>query len=67
VSRRDWAGVRRLLGCEADFADRDVGHRILADLQAVEPLLRRIADHEIHTTMPPDEVVTAILRVADSP
>jgi shikimate kinase len=38
--------------------------RILADLQAVEPLLRRVADHEIRTTMPPEEVVMAILRLA---
>lgn len=37
--------------------------RIMADLRAVEPLLRRAADHEIRTTMPPDEVVTAVLRI----
>lgn len=37
--------------------------RILADLEAVEPLLRRVADHEIRTTMPAEEVVTAILRL----
>jgi dephospho-CoA kinase len=40
--------------------------RILADLQAVEPLLRRVADHEIQTTMPPEDVVTAILRLAEA-
>ncbi len=40
--------------------------RILADLQAVEPLLRRVADHEIETTIPPEEVVTAILRLAEA-
>lgn len=38
--------------------------RILADLRAVEPLLRRVADHEIRTTVPADEVVMAVLRVA---
>ena len=40
--------------------------RILADLRAVEPLLRRVADHEIETTIPPEEVVTAILRLAEA-
>jgi dephospho-CoA kinase len=40
--------------------------RIMADLRMVEPLLRRVADHEISTTMPVDEVVTAVLRLADS-
>jgi dephospho-CoA kinase len=40
--------------------------RIMADLRAVEPLLRRVADHEIRTTMPAGEVVAAVLRVADS-
>jgi hypothetical protein len=38
--------------------------RVLAGLQAVEPLLRRVADHEIRTTMPPEEVVMAVLRLA---
>lgn len=40
--------------------------RIMADLRAVEPLLRRVAGHEIRTTMPVDEVVTAVLRLAGS-
>ena len=30
---------------------------------AVEPLLRQAADHEIKTTMPLSEVVTAVLRL----
>ena len=34
--------------------------------EAVEPLLRRVADHEIRTTIPLDEVVTAILRLVDA-
>lgn len=38
--------------------------RILADLQEVEPLLRRIADCEIDTTMPLSEVVRAVLHCA---
>jgi broad-specificity NMP kinase len=41
--------------------------RVLADLQTVEPLLRQVADHEICTTMPPGEVVTAILRLVRCP
>jgi broad-specificity NMP kinase len=39
--------------------------RILHDLGAVEPLLRRAADHEVRTTMPLSEVVAAILRLVD--
>ena len=38
--------------------------RVLADLRNVEPLLRQVADHEVRTTMPLDDVVTAILRLA---
>ena len=38
--------------------------RILDDLQAVEPLLRKAAAHEIRTTMPLDDVVAEILRLA---
>jgi dephospho-CoA kinase len=38
--------------------------RILADLRAVEPRLRRVADHEIRTTMPLSDVVTEVLRLA---
>ena len=39
--------------------------RILDDLEHVEPLLRRVADHEIVTTTPLDEVVTTLLRLVD--
>jgi dephospho-CoA kinase len=38
--------------------------RILDDLENVEPRLRRAADHEIRTTVPLDEVVTTVLRLA---
>ncbi len=38
--------------------------RFLDDVQNVEPLLRRVADHEVPTTAPLDEVVTTILRLA---
>ena len=38
--------------------------RVLADLRNVEPLLRQVADHEVRTTMPLDDVVTTILRLA---
>jgi dephospho-CoA kinase len=38
--------------------------RVLNDIEIVEPLLRRVADHEVRTTVPLNEVVTAILRIA---
>lgn len=38
--------------------------RVRDDLHNIEPLLRRVADHEIRTTMPLDDVVTAVLRLA---
>ena len=37
--------------------------RVLDDVQAVEPLLRRVADHEVRTTVSLAEVVTTILRL----
>ena len=37
--------------------------RVLDDQRAVEPRLRRVADHEVRTTMPLDDVVTTILRL----
>ena len=40
--------------------------RILDDLENVEPLLRRVADHEIRTTAPLDEVVENVLRLVDT-
>lgn len=39
--------------------------RFLEDVGSVEPLLRRVADAEICTARPLDEVVTAVLRVAN--
>ena len=41
-------------------------NRVLDDLQAVEPLLRKAATHEIWTTMPLREVVAAVLHLADA-
>jgi shikimate kinase len=38
--------------------------RILADVREVEPLLRRVATHEISTTRPLAEVVAEVERVA---
>ena len=38
--------------------------RILGDLAAVEPLLRKAADHEIRTTIPLAEVVARVLYLA---
>ena len=37
--------------------------RVVDDTAAVEPLLRGVADHEVVTTAPLDEVVTTILRL----
>lgn len=36
---------------------------VFDDLRAVEPLLRKAADHEIPTTVPLSDVVTAVLRL----
>ena len=41
--------------------------KVLFDLETVEPVLRRIADHEIVTTAPLDEVVEAILWLSAGP
>jgi dephospho-CoA kinase len=37
--------------------------RVLDDVRAVEPLLRRVARHEVRTTVPLDQVVTTVLRL----
>jgi len=37
--------------------------RVIDDTAAVEPLLRRVAGHEVVTTAPLDEVVTTVLRL----
>ena len=39
--------------------------RFLEDVETVEPLLRRAADHEVRTTAPLDDVVATILRLVD--
>jgi dephospho-CoA kinase len=39
--------------------------RILGDLAAIEPLLRRAADHEVRTTMPVSDVVATVLRLVE--
>ena len=39
---------------------------VLDDLETVEPLLRRVADHEVRTTVPLNEVVTTVLRLVDA-
>ena len=38
--------------------------RVLGDLEAVEPRLRSAADHEIRTTIPLADVVSAVLLLA---
>lgn len=40
--------------------------RIVDDVETVEPLLRRVADHEVRTTAALDEVVATILRLVDA-
>lgn len=40
--------------------------RVLDDLRAVEPRLRKAADHEIRTTKPLIDVVAEVLRVASA-
>jgi len=40
--------------------------RVQADLQAVEPRLRKAATYEIRTTMPLDDVVAQVLHLAGS-
>ena len=40
--------------------------RVLDDVEAVEPLLRRVADHEVRTTVPLNEVVNTVLRLVDA-
>ena len=40
--------------------------RIVDDIQTVEPLLRRVADHEVQTTIPLNEVVRTILHLVDA-
>jgi dephospho-CoA kinase len=39
--------------------------RFLDDFETVEPLLRRVASHEVRTTMPLHQVVSTILRLVD--
>jgi dephospho-CoA kinase len=40
--------------------------RFLDDVETVEPLLRRVASHEVRTTVPVNEVVRTVLRLTDS-
>jgi dephospho-CoA kinase len=40
--------------------------RFLDDVDTVEPLLRRVASHEVRTTAPLNDVVTTVLRLVDA-
>jgi shikimate kinase len=40
--------------------------RVLDDVETVEPLLRRVVDHEVRTTAPLNEVVNTVLRLVDA-
>lgn len=41
--------------------------RVLSLVESVEPLLRRVAGHEIDTSAPLEEVVATLLRLVQSP
>jgi shikimate kinase len=41
--------------------------RVLGLVESVEPLLRRVAGHEIDTSAPLEEVVATLLRLVQSP
>ena len=60
--------VGRLAARTSNSYGKDPGElsRIVDDVEAVEPLLRRVADHEVRTTIPLNEVVAAILRLVDA-
>ena len=62
------AGVltERLASRTANSFGRAPGEleRVLDDLQAVEPLLRTVATHEIRTTKPLADVIAEILHLA---
>jgi shikimate kinase len=66
------APVETLTARLATRADNPYGkepeelRRFLDDVATVEPLLRRIATHEVETTMPLNDVVATILRLADA-
>jgi dephospho-CoA kinase len=57
--------VERLATRTSNFYGKAPGEldRVLNDVDTIEPLLRQVADHEIRTTMPLDDVVTTILRL----
>jgi dephospho-CoA kinase len=40
--------------------------RFLHDVETVEPLLRRVAGHEVRTTVPLNDVVTTVLRLVEA-
>jgi shikimate kinase len=42
----------------------DEAARVLDLIDTVEPLLRRVAHHEVNTDQPLDDVVTTVLRIA---
>jgi len=40
--------------------------RVLGLLQTIEPLLRRVAEHEIDTSVPPNQVVAKVLQLVEA-
>jgi hypothetical protein len=58
------ADVLFVAGCQENQVKFHPQYRVLSDVTTIEPLLRQVADHEIRTTMPLNDVVTTILRLA---
>jgi hypothetical protein len=60
--------VERLASRASNSFGRSSGEleRVLDDLRAVEPRLRKAADHEIWTTKPLSHIVTEVLRLASA-
>jgi hypothetical protein len=64
-ANKRWNRSRRLAATTSNSFGKspDELRRVLDDRAAIEPRLRRIADHAVVTTAPLHEVVTAILRL----
>ena len=46
--------------------DPEEVRRFLEDVETVEPLLRRVAHHEVWTTAPVQDVVATVIRLVDA-
>lgn len=61
-----WVILERLAARTTNRYGKTPGElrHVLDDVRVLEPRLRRVADHEVLTTMPPHDVVAAVLRLA---